>query len=79
MHPLWHKALVIFIPGFPPPTDKQIYNPLGAVCPWYYFQGSTLNVKCHTNMEMKDKKKKSKKKGERMEKGKGTEKGRRHG
>lgn len=55
MHPLWHKALVKFIPGLAPPTDAQTHNPLGAVCPWHYFEGSSLNGKFHTKMEIKGK------------------------
>lgn len=53
MHPLWHKALVKFIPGLSPPTDAQTHNPLDAVCPRHYFGGSSLNGKCHTKMEIK--------------------------
>lgn len=62
MHPLWHKALVIFIPGLSPPTDTQIYNPPGAVCPWYYFEGRShnLNGKCHTKMGREGGKRKGK-------------------
>lgn len=53
MHPLWHQALVRFIPGLRPPTDTQIPIPLSAVCPWHYLEGSSLNGKCHPKMEIK--------------------------